>query len=280
MGSWNAYVFMGRERGFFAKEQLELVPVYMSISSARAALIAGEVHGIEYNPATPHRRGQEVAIFSLNKRAGWFLFAKPSIADPKSLQGKSVAVGSVGTTAYQITQWILERKGADPKHVTFVGGRGGSALRLQMLLGGAVDGAVLNAPYNRIALQKGFNLIADMTDIDLIQNGLVVNRDVLKNRTALYKKVLHAMVRSHLYTMTHRQETASWLIKNSGISREDADTVVETMVKTSTTYGLPPQAALNNFVRFSGVSKDEVGEFYDYTLLREVLQEMGIKPEN
>jgi ABC-type nitrate/sulfonate/bicarbonate transport system substrate-binding protein len=119
-----------------------------------------------------------------------------------------------------------------------------------------------------------------MTDVDLIQNGLVVNRGAIKSQRAFYKRVLRAMVRSHMHTMSNRAETVSWLVKNSGIGRDDAETVLETMVKTSTSYGLPPPAALENFVRFGGAAKDEVGEFHDYSLLREVLQEMGIKPDN
>ena len=50
------------------------------------------------------------------------------------------------------------------------------------------------------------------------------------------------------------------------------------MVKTSTTYGLPPKEGLTNRVKVNGVAMNEVGDWYDFSILREVLTEMGIDP--
>jgi ABC-type nitrate/sulfonate/bicarbonate transport system substrate-binding protein len=276
-GASNAYAFIGIEREIFVKEGVEFTPLYMGIPPARAALVSGDVHGISYNPASPKRGAPEVQVFSLNKSSGWFLMTKPSIRDFKQLVGKNIAVGSIGTTAYQLTQWILARNGVDPNAVTFVGGRGGSAVRVQMLLAGAIDGVVLVAPYNKVAQQKGFYQLGDYTSVPLMQNGLTVNRLRLKTQGALVKRVLRGMVKSLIYTMSHRSETVAWLTKHTGVNKKDAETVFDTMVDTTTQYGMPPVDAVENFIKFSGVPKEQIGEFNDYSLLKEVLEEMGIK---
>ena len=98
-GATNAYFYVGKEHGFFSQENIQVVPILMSIPSAHAALVSGQIDGQSYAPSTVRRGAPEVQVFSLNRTAGWFLLAKPSIKDIKELSGKTVTAGSVGGMA-------------------------------------------------------------------------------------------------------------------------------------------------------------------------------------
>lgn len=275
-GSTNAYFYVGKERGFFTQENIQVVPLVMSIPTSHAALISGQIDGQSYAPSTVRRGAPEVQVFSLNKTAGWFLLAKPSIKDIKELPGKTVTAGSVGGMAVELAKLSLAQAGLDPKSVVFLGGRGAGAVRYQMLLSGSVDAAMLNPPFNRLAQEKGFNVLADYSTVPLVQNGLTVSRSGLSENRPLVKRFLKAMVRSLMHTMSARAETVNWFVKNTHVSRDDAESIFDTMVKTSTSYGLPPKEGLINRVKVSGVPMNETGEWYDFSILREALAEMGI----
>jgi ABC-type nitrate/sulfonate/bicarbonate transport system substrate-binding protein len=278
-GATNAYFHIGKARGFFSQQNIEVLPILMSIPTAHAALVSGQIDGQSYTPSTVRRGAPEVQVFSLNRTAGWFLLAKPSIKDIKELPGKTVTAGSVGGMAVELTKLSLVQAGLDPKSVIFLGGRGAGMVRYQMLLSGTVDAAILNAPFNRLAQEKGFNVIADFSTVPLVQNGLTVSRPSLKEKKPLLKRFLSAMVRSLVHTMSSRLETVSWFMKNTSVSRDDAESIFDTMVKTSTSYGLPPKEGVTNRVKVSGVAMNEVGDWYDFSILREVLAEMGITPD-
>jgi len=278
-GATNAYFHIGKARGFFSQQNIEVLPILMSIPTAHAALVSGQIDGQSYTPSTVRRGAPEVQVFSLNRTAGWFLLAKPSIKDIKELPGKTVTAGSVGGMAVELTKLSLVQAGLDPKSVIFLGGRGAGMVRYQMLLSGTVDAAILNAPFNRLAQEKGFNVIADFSTVPLVQNGLTVSRPSLKEKKPLLKRFLSAMVRSLVHTMSSRLETVSWFMKNTSVSRDDAESIFDTMVKTSTSYGLPPKEGVTNRVKVSGVAMNEVGDWYDFSILGEVLAEMGITPD-
>jgi ABC-type nitrate/sulfonate/bicarbonate transport system substrate-binding protein len=278
-GATNAYFHIGKARGFFSQQNIEVLPILMSIPTAHAALVSGQIDGQSYTPSTVRRGAPEVQVFSLNRTAGWFLLAKPSIKDIKELPGKTVTAGSVGGMAVELTKLSLVQAGLDPKSVIFLGGRGAGMVRYQMLLSGTVDAAILNAPFNRLAQEKGFNVIADFSTVPLVQNGLTVSRPSLKEKKPLLKRFLSAMVRSLVHTMSSRLETVSWFMKNTSVSRDDAESIFDTMVKTSTSYGLPPKEGVTNRVKVSGVAMNEVGDWYDFSILREVLAEIGITPD-
>jgi ABC-type nitrate/sulfonate/bicarbonate transport system substrate-binding protein len=120
-GATNAYFHIGKERGFFSQENIQVVPILMSIPTAHAALVSGQIDGQSYAPSTVRRGAPEVQVFSLNRTAGWFLLAKPSIKDIKELAGKTVTAGSVGGMAVELTKLSLVQAGLDPKSVIFLG---------------------------------------------------------------------------------------------------------------------------------------------------------------
>jgi ABC-type nitrate/sulfonate/bicarbonate transport system substrate-binding protein len=274
-----AYLFMGKERGFFADEGIELKLVLIPGSLARTALLARQLDGMEFgNDGINFRAGGApiVNVFAQSEKPGWFFLSNTAIKDVKQLSGKALAVGAVGSGAHLLTLSILKKGGVNPESVVFMGGRGGSDVRLQMLAGGTVSGANLVPPYNFMAERLGFRELFFYGDHgELAQFGLVIHESSLETRRPLMKRVLRAFLKSHLYSLQNRDETIKWVLANLKVEKQDAAKNAEILLKIATKNGMASEAAIQNALDPAAVRKRK--DLVDYSLLREVHQELGIR---
>jgi ABC-type nitrate/sulfonate/bicarbonate transport system substrate-binding protein len=277
-----AYLYIGKERGIFAEEGIDLKLVLIPANLARTALVARQLDGMEFGSTgiTLRANGAPVVkIFSQSQKPGWFLLSNPSITDLRQLSGKAVTVGTLGSGSHLASVEILRKAGVNPDSVVFMGGRGGSDVRLQMLAGGAVQAANLVPPYNFMAEKLGFrNMLFYGDHFDMAQFGLVVYESALETRKPFFKKVLRAFLRSHRYTLEHKEEAMQWVLKNLNIEKADAAKAVDVLLKTAAPLGIATDTAIQNALDPSvkGGAAKKVN-LVDYTLLREVHQELGLR---
>jgi len=277
-----AYLYIGKERGFFADEGIELKLIHIPAYLARTALIARQLDGMEFGSTgiTLRANGAPVAnIFSQSEKPGWFLLTNPGIKELKQLAGKAITVGVLGSGSHLATLEILRKAGMSPDSVVFLGGRGGSDIRLQMLAGGTVQAANLVPPYNFMAQRMGFHEIAFYGDhFDLAQFGLIVHESNLESRRPFMKRVLRAFLKSHVYSVQNREETMKWTLKNLKMDKQDAGKTVDVLVKTATKNGIASDTAIQNALDPAvKASPTKRKDLVDYSLLREVHQELGIR---
>jgi NitT/TauT family transport system substrate-binding protein len=277
-----AYLFMGKERGFFSEEGIELKLVVMPAYLAPTALIAKQIDGMEFGSTGITLRangGPVVKIFSQSQKPGWFLITNPAVTELSQLAGKAITVGTLGSGSHLATLEILRKAGVNPESVVFMGGRGGSDVRIQMLASGTVQAANLVPPYNFMAEKMGLRQMLFYGDhFDLAQFGLVVHESALETRKPYLKRVLRAYLKSHRYALEHKEDTTRWVINNLKIERTDAAKTVEILTKTSTALGIATDTAIQNALdpAAKGVVAKKAN-LVDYTLLREVHQELGIR---
>jgi ABC-type nitrate/sulfonate/bicarbonate transport system substrate-binding protein len=277
-----AYLYIGKERGFFADEGIELKLIHIPAYLARTALIARQLDGMEFGSTgiTLRANGAPVAnVFSQSEKPAWFLLTHPAIKELKQLTGKAITVGVLGSGSHLATLEILKKAGMSPDSVVFLGGRGGSDIRLQMLSGGTVQAANLVPPYNFMAQRMGFHEIAFYGDhFDLAQFGLIVHEANLESRRPFMKRVVRAFLKSHAYAVQNREESMNWVLKNLKVEKQDAGKTVDVLVKTATRNGIASDTAIQNAldpaVKSAATKKKDL---VDYSLLREVHQELGIK---
>jgi ABC-type nitrate/sulfonate/bicarbonate transport system substrate-binding protein len=274
-----AYLYMGKERGFFAEEGIELKLVQIPGSLARTALLARQLDGTEFgNEGINLRAGGApiVNVFAQSEKPGWFFLSSAAIRDLKQISGKTLAVGAVGSNAHLLTLSILKKGGVNPDSVVFMGGRGGSDIRLQMLAGGTVQGANLVPPYNFMAERLGFRELFFYGDYgDLAQFGLVIHESSLEARRPFMKRVLRAFLRSHIYSLQNRDETMKWILANLKVEKPDASKNAEVLIKIATKNGIASDTAIQNALDPAVIKKRK--DLVDYSLLREVHQELGMR---
>lgn len=274
-----AYLYMGKDRGFFAEEGIELKLVLIPAYLGGTALIARQLDGMEFGSTgiTLRANGAPVVnVFSQSEKPAWFLLSNPGIKDLKQLSGKAMTVGVLGSGSHLATVEILKRSGVNPDSVVFMGGRGGSDIRLQMLAGGTVQAANLVPPYNFMAERMGLRELLFYGDhVDLAQFGLIVNEASRESRRPFMKRVLRAFLKSHIYSLQNREETMKWVLANLKVEKQDAAKTVDVLAKIATRNGIASDTAIQNAL--DPAAKRTRKDLVDYSVLREILQESGVK---
>ncbi len=276
-----AYLFMGKDRKFFSDEDIELKLVVMPAYLAPTALIAKQIDGMEFGSTGITLRangGPVVKIFSQSQKPGWFLMSNPAITQLSQLSGKAITVGTLGSGSHLATLEILKKAGVNSDTVVFMGGRGGSDVRIQMLASGTVQAANLVPPYNFMAEKMGLRKLLFYGDhFDLAQFGLVVHESALESRRPFLKRVLRAFLKSHRYALEHKDETIRWVVDNLKIDRNDAANTVDVLLKSAAPDGVATDLAVQNSLDPAAKGVATKKNLVDYTLLREVQQELGIR---
>lgn len=276
-----AYLFMGKDRNFFAEEGIELKLVLIPVSIAPTALVAQQIDGMEFASTGIQlaTRGAPLkTVFSQSHMPGWYLMSNASITDMRQLAGKPVVVGTFGSAAHLMTVEIIKKFGLDPKSVVFIAGRGGSDIRLQMLVNGIVQAANLLPPYTFMAERQGFRQLMFYGDhAELSQFGLVVHESTLRNKRPFLKRVLRAFLKSHMFAVQNKKETEGWISKNLKMNAEDAEKTVGILRLISTNNGAASDNAIQNALEDPKSRGFKAEALVDYTLLREIHEETSSK---
>jgi ABC-type nitrate/sulfonate/bicarbonate transport system substrate-binding protein len=270
-------VLAGHERGVYRKHGLESEIIIMPPALSMVALQAGEID-YSFMAGTVVRvalKGLSVKLAGLSIKSSFHtLVARASIESIAGLQGKTIAISNVGSSDQVVAEYLLRKRGLDPRRDVVFISMGGSDTRYQALLTGKIDATALSLPHFIMAKTRGFNALGSAMDVlEMAVVGIGTTTRKIQQEREQVKK----MVRSHLDTMR-------W-IKNS--KREVLEFVTHflkvderTAVESYDIYSrlmvddmrVLPQA-VNTAIEmegFRGVSLDKVA---DPTIVEEVLNE-------
>jgi ABC-type nitrate/sulfonate/bicarbonate transport system substrate-binding protein len=180
--AWPFYIAM--EKGFFAAENIDVDRVFAPSSAAMMLQLAAgaldlTVEGAFVDTIRGIEKGAPIAIVRiLVQTPPYELLAKPSIKSLKELKGKTISIGGAKDVTRIYLDRMLEPNGIKDSEVDLVFA-GASSARFTALSSGAVDAAILTAPFNFSAATAGFNIVGRTADYvtDLPQNGIEVNRN-------------------------------------------------------------------------------------------------------
>lgn len=212
--------FVAEKESLFTKAGLkvELVP-FNSARDRDLALQSGSIDGEVADivaTALLRKGGTPVKIVSLTMGAtpaeGRFaLLAAPGsgIASPGQLKGRKVGI-SENTIIEYVADGLLREGGVDPGAVQKLPVPQ-IPERLQLLLGGRLDAALLPDPFASLAAQKGARVILDDTKIsrNLSQVVLIFREEAIKQKTPAIKDLLQVYA-----------EAASLIARNPAAYRE------------------------------------------------------------
>lgn len=167
-------VFVAKDKGFFAKHDLdvELVPVNLN-SNMPAAIVSGSIQVGAMNAsvflqAVDGGLGLKMIqnaskLPNSNAILGFTARGDLAFDGGKSFEGKKISVPGIGSSADVLFQKWFASKGGDPKKVTFIelaSAQASDALRTK-----AIDGAVVAEPFMTRIVQGGHGkLIGRITD--------------------------------------------------------------------------------------------------------------------
>lgn len=281
-------LYIAQDRGFFRQEGLKAEVVQVRGNIGVTALLSGEATAIN-NVGTVIRAMErselplKVVSQSLKKNLFW-LVTKPEVKSLAELKGKVFGTTTFGGSQHMAAMRLLQKAGLDPdKDVTTVIG-GDVPAQLQSLVSGVIQLAALSPPTVILARDK-FKLKihgSTLEDVPNLQNGLAVTEKNLREHRELIKRILRARARAQRYFWDNERGSAEVLAKYMNVEIPVALESYKLARPAFTSNGLPTEKEVEDFLRADAdvlKLREPVpaARIFDFSLQREVNQELGIK---
>jgi len=281
-------LYIAQERGFFRQEGILADVVQVRGNIGVTALLSGDAHAVN-NVGTVIRAMERsdlpvrVVSQSLKKNLFW-LVTKPEVKSLSELKGKLFGTTTFGGSQHLAALRLLQKAGLDPdKDITVVIG-GDVPAQLQSLVSGVIQLAALSPPTVILARDK-FKLKihgSTLEDISNLQNGLAFSEKMLREKRDLVKRILRARSRAHRYFWENERGTAEVLANYLKVELAVALESYRLARPAFTANGLATDKEIEEFLRSDAEVlklRDPVpaAKIFDFSLQREVNQELGIK---
>jgi NitT/TauT family transport system substrate-binding protein len=224
-------IWVGKEEGFFKKFGLDVDLILIEGGTRSAqALISGDLPfmAMSGQPVISARaRGADlVVIGGVVNRMNYILATKPNIKRPEDLKGKRIGATQVGSSSYHAVMLSLKHWGLDPRRdgITILQ-VGTQAARVGSLQAGGSDAAILNPGLSSTMTDKGFNILADFSDLPIPYPHLVLGtrERLLKGDPALVESLLKGFTTATAFSLDPRnkEKVKATLAKYLRLERTD-----------------------------------------------------------
>jgi len=274
-------------KGFFKEEGLDAELVQITANVSIAALASGN---IDYNlilqsVVTGNLRGLPIKVAGiLIERPNHVFVANRKLARFTDLKGRKIAISSFGSATDILARLTVEHFKLNPqKDVQFIAA-GSSSGRLAQLESGLVDAAVVSPPSDQVAEARGFKTLVRTRDVLLFPvNGVGLHEQKLRNNRPEVKRVLRALLKANRFILDERKGAIDILQKWSRTPANVAEQAYAATASNFTRNLLAPREALEKVIDSTKLNIDlkrdvALGEVFDFSLVREILKEMGETP--
>ncbi len=197
------FYYYALENGFYQQEgfQVEMQAIPVETNALRAVASGDMDAG---NPGTVStikalRGTGKIRIAGSFWSADYLIVAKKEIPDLKALEGRTMAVSGVGAAVHTFSTLMMQKRGVDPNKVQWVA-PGSSSARMQALVGGRTDAAILSSTFTAQAMREAgrFHVIADSVEDmpDYPWCCEIVRQDFAASRPELAQGLITALSRA------------------------------------------------------------------------------------
>ena len=235
-----------REKGFYRAEGLEVDFVVMKPQVALQALIAGDVGYTTALGSTMRAgvRGLPLrVVMTIADKPLFALMARPGVNSVEELKGKLVGISSFGASSDTLARAVLRRYKLDPNRDVKILALGGGTNRIAAIKTGAVDAALIEAPYNVMLEREGFRKILFVGDlIPSPLAGFGTTLEKIREQPEEVQQLVRATLRGIQYVKTNKQESVRAIMKWADMDRPFAEGSYEMAVTSwSNTGAANPQ---------------------------------------
>jgi ABC-type nitrate/sulfonate/bicarbonate transport system substrate-binding protein len=210
-------IHLTRERGFYRAEGLDVDYVIMKPQVAMQALIAGDVGYTTALGSTIRAALRNVplrVVMTIADKPLFALIARPGINSVEELRGKVLGISSFGASTDTYARALLRRYKLTPNQDVKIIALGGGMNRIAAMEAGAVDAALIEAPYNVMLERKGFRKLLFVGDlIPSPLAGLGTRVDKIQKQPDEIQRLVKATLRGIQFAKTNRQETVRSIMK-------------------------------------------------------------------
>ena len=282
----NLTVGVAQTKDFFKQEGIEAEIIRMNPNVATMALVSGD---IDYSTLIgsvigANLKGAKLKMIACSQdRTPLSLVGKAAIKSVKELKGKTIGVGSYGSTPDIIARLVVKHYGMDPETEIKMIALGSDSARLTALKEGVVDAIIVAPPVDFEGKKMGFNILSRAGDIlRFPYNGLGTSVEKITERPDGVKRVIRAIVRANGFIRRNREGAIQVLVNWTKTKPEFAEAAYDSTVGVFSQDGTIPEDGLRlvieNFRQSMNLSRQvSLSDVSDSTLLFQVQRDLGIK---
>jgi NitT/TauT family transport system substrate-binding protein len=211
------------------------------------------------------------------------LVGKPELKSVKDLKGRTIGVGSYGSTPDIVARLIVKHFGLDPDTEVKVLALGSDAARLAALKEGVVDVIIVAPPVDFEGQKMGFNILSRAGDVFRFPyNGLGTSVRKINENSDEVKRILRALIKANGFIRRNKEGTVQVLVDWAKTKPEFAAAAYDSSVDGFSSDGSIPEDGLRivieNFRKSMNITRQvSVNEVSDTNLLREAQRELGVR---
>jgi len=227
-------ITMGRDRGIFQAEGIDLQMVLVASTIQVTALTTGDIDfsGAQSQVMAGAARGLPVKVIGfLTIKPSFWLMARPEIKSMAELKKKTIGITAIGSSTDTLARFLLSKNGLTPdRDVAFLG-TGTTSNILTAMKGGTVDAGVLSPPFNAMAKQMGYRTLAYFGDyVEQSLSGVGTSDKMIRERPDLVKRILTATIKSLKFIQQRPAESAQFITKEWSVDAASADDLYKSML--------------------------------------------------
>ena len=280
-------LFIAQDRGFFRDEGLEARLVQVRATVAIAAILSYEVQALGSigSAMRATQRGAPVKVLAVSLRRPLFwLVTRPEIKSISDLKGKVVGVVTIGGSQHTALKRMLQTGAVNPDGEVTTVLAGDVPAQLQALAANSIQAAALSPPFVIVARDKfKMNLLAAaMNEFTSLQNGLAVSEKTLRGQRELVKRMLRARAKANRYFHENEKGSSEVLARSLSVDYPTANETYRLSRPAYTTDGIPTEEEVREYLKMDaqilGLAEPiPISKVFDFSLQREVNQELGVK---
>ena len=184
-------ITMGRDKGIFQAEGIDLQMVLVASTIQVTALTTGDIDfsGAQSQVMAGAARGLPVKVIGfLTIKPSFWLMAKPEIKSMAELKSKIVGITAIGSSTDTLARYVLTKNGLAPDREVALIGTGTTSNILTAMKAGTIDAGVLSPPFNAMATQMGYRTLAYFGDyVEQSLSGLGTSDKLIRERPDLVR---------------------------------------------------------------------------------------------
>lgn len=228
----NGIYYVAKEKGFFAKENLNVEFIdYDDGAVAKQLLANGQMDVLDLTPETAVvlvDSGVKIKVIAMTDTSEGAdgIIVTEEIKTLADLKGKKVAFEN-GSPSHLLLSYLLDKEGLTTKDLESVNMPApdtGSAF-----LSGSVDAAVTWEPWLSKAVERpGGKILASSKTSPILPNLLMVKEEQVKNNSLALKKMLRALFNAEEFIAAHKDEAYPDMAQGLKISVQDVQDQIPT----------------------------------------------------
>jgi NitT/TauT family transport system substrate-binding protein len=275
-------ITMGRDRGIFQAEGIDVQMVLVASTIQVTALTTGDIDfsGAQSQVMAGAARGLPVKVVGfLTIKPSFWLMAKPEIKSMAELKGKIIGITAIGLSTDTLARFLVIKNGLTPdREVAFIG-TGTTANILTAMKAGTVDAGVLSPPFNAMATQMGYRTLAYFGDyVEQSLSGLGTADRMIRERPELVRRMLAATIKSLRFIQQRPADSIQFISKEWSVDSAAATELYKSMLPAFSKDGGMDEKGIRDALkreteRMALKEETPLSRVLDLRLLREVQKE-------